>query len=136
MKFLFLILSVFLSTSALAHEGEHNLPGIVQAPKGGDIKSFSDGYIEVLLKKKTLKIYLYDKKMKLQTRLSGYSVTAEAQLPRSKDIKSLNLKETKNSFNAEFDAGESHRFILDVGVIDHKTKHADRVSFNVEPRKP
>lgn len=134
-----LLVTVFLSvmpaTPAWSHEGDHGAPGVVQAPKGGDIKAIEDAYIEVLSQKDGIKIYFYSHDMKPITNLKQFTVTAEAQLPRDKQMTPLALKESGGVLSTSFDPKRAHRFTLVLKVKDANHDHADRLNFTIETRR-
>ena len=118
-----------------AHEGEdHDAPSMVQAPKGGTIKSLEQTHVEVLVKGKDIKIYLYDKELKPQS-VNGYVVSAKVQMPRSKKSEAIVLTARDQSFEASFDAKGMHRYTLHLAVKDPKTGHDDKLKYNIEPKK-
>lgn len=130
-----LVLLAMTVRTAQAHEGhDHDGPTTLQAPKGGVIKALEETRVEVTSKGKQLKIYLYDKNLKPQP-ISGFKVTAQAQLPRSKKVEDLRLLPKENHFEAEYDAKGLHRYTLLLSVDDPKTGHKDQLSFTIEPRK-
>lgn len=136
-------ITIFASICALslativahAHEGDHDAPGMVQAPKGGEIKSIEDAYIEVLSQKGEVKIFFYQKDLKPITDLKKFTVSAEAQLPRTKIMTPLTLKESGGSFTTTFDAKGAHRYTLVLKVKDSAHGHEDRLKFTIEPRR-
>lgn len=130
--FLFILLFSFQS---YAHEGhDHDAPLTIQAPKGGSIKSLEETYVEVLSKGNDLKIHLYDKDLKPKE-VAGFTVSAQAQLPRTKKKEVIELKPAGTFFEAQFDAKKAHRYTLILKVKDPKTGHDDELKFTIEPRK-
>ncbi len=126
----------FVATNrALADEEDFDAEIQVKAPKGGSIERYENGYIEILRKTKFIKIYVYDKSLKPRKKMSDFSVTADALLPSVKDAAALNVVPAKGYFTTEFEAGAAPSFELDVGIVDHRNKSADRVRFSVETRK-
>ena len=125
-----------ITSSANAHDGDHDdAPGMVQAPKGGEIKSMEEAYIEVLSRKGEVSIYFYQKDLKPVTDLKRFTVSAEAQLPRSKVMTPLVLKESGTHLTTSFDAKSAHRYTLVLKVKDSKFDHGDRLNFTIEPRR-
>ena len=118
-----------------AHEGGHDAPGLVQAPKGGEIKAIEEAYIEVLSQKNEVKIYFYQKDLKPFADLKKFTVSAEAQLPRTKIMTPLTLKESGGSLTTKFDAKGAHRYTLVLKVKDSSHGHDDRLNFTIEPRR-
>ncbi len=129
------LLSTFTPGSAFAHDGDHDSPAAVQAPKGGDIKGLEDVYIEVLSQKNEIKIYFYSKDLKPLTDLKGFTISAEAQLPRDKQMTPLILKEVAGALTTSFHPKSAHRFTLILKVKDAKHDHADRLSYTIETRR-
>jgi hypothetical protein len=104
------------------------------APKGGVIKSLEKTNIELVSKGKDLKIYFYDKELK-PVDVATYTVSAMAEMPRTKKREIIVLKSAGQLFEASFDARGSHRYTLLLSVKDPQTDHADQLKFTVEPRK-
>ncbi len=131
-----LTLMILLSApKVFAHEGhDHDAPAMVQAPKGGMIKSVEAMHIEVIAKKTEIKIYVYDKDLKAMP-LEGVVVTAQTKLPRAKKSEDLALKAMDGGFEANFDAKGAHRYSLILSVKDPRQAHADKLTFNLEPKK-
>lgn len=130
-----LAMALFLAFSTWAHPGhDHNAPGAVEAPKGGMIKSLEQTHVELVHKGSELKIYLYDMKMKAKDP-AQFTLTATAELPRSKkgDVVTFTVKD--GSFVGQYDAKGSHRYTLKLAILDPSTGHNDRMEFVVEPRK-
>ena len=118
-----------------AHEGEdHDKPSTIQAPKGGSIKSLEQTHVEVVVKGKDIKIYLYDKDLKPQS-VKNYTVSANAKMPRTKKIETVELKIQDQHFEATYDAKGMHRYTLILAVKDPKTVHDDKLNFTIEPKK-
>ncbi len=104
----------------------------IRAPNGGEIKPTVDGYMEVVNDRDLIRIYLYDKNLKPQKQLKDVSIVAEVQRATVKDHVNLELKPTAGGFAAKFDAGETLKFYLDIGIVNRKSGSADRLSFDVE----
>ena len=129
-----ILILTLASPAVLAHEGhDHDAPKMIQAPKGGVIKSLEETSVEVVSKGKDLKIYLYNNEMKPQD-VSGYKVSATAKLPRTKKIDEVNLLPKGTYFEASYDAKGIHRYTLTVAITDPKTGHPDKLNFTIEPR--
>lgn len=127
--------SAFIAPShAIAHEGGHD-DGSVQAPKGGDIKGIEDAYIEVLNQGSDVAIYLYSKDLKPIKDLKRFTITAEAQLPRTKIMAPLVVTMKNDSYVTSFDAKGAHRYSLILKVKDAQQTHSDRLQYTIEPRK-
>lgn len=131
-----LVLSALtFSAVSFAHEDhDHDGPAAVQAPKGGVIKSLEDVHVEVIVKGKDVKIYLYDEALK-SVDVANYKVTAMAELPRSKKAEPVTLKAQGKYFEATYDAKGSHRYTLVLTVADPKHKHDDKLNFTIEPKR-
>lgn len=124
-----------VTPAAFAHEGhDHDSPKMIQAPKGGVVKSLEKTNVEVVSKGKNVTIYLYDKDMK-PADVTGFEVSAKAELPRKKETEEVALTAKGNSFEGSFDAKGSHRYTLIVAVKDPKTGHDDKLNFTIEPKK-
>jgi hypothetical protein len=139
MKKLILLAGLLISFNSYAHEGhDHDAPGMVEAPKGGMIKSNEEFHIEVVAKGKDIKVYLYTKDLK-PADAKGFKITLKTELPRSKKMEDLSFKATGNMLEATFDAKGAHRYNLIVGLTEvgqgHEHGHADKISFTIEPRK-
>ncbi|MES2965302.1 MAG: hypothetical protein V4760_15555 [Bdellovibrionota bacterium] len=129
----FILTAAILVTAgfAQAHEGhDHDAPSMVQAPKGGMIKSNETLHIEVVPKGKDLKIFVYSKDLK-PAEVAKIAVTAQTELPRTKKVEPLALQPKGDHFEASFDAKGAHRYTLILTVGEHK----DRITFTIEPRK-
>ena len=131
----YLLLCFLLAPTAFAHEGhDHDSPTTVQAPKGGVVKSLEQTNVEVVSKGKAITIYLYGKDMKPRL-ATDFKITAKAELPRKKGSEEIPLTAKENSFEGSFDAKGSHRFTLALAIVDSRTKHNDKLTFTIEPRK-
>lgn len=136
MKMMTVVLtSMFFLAPAVAHEGhDHDAPAMVQAPRGGMIKSVEDAHLEVILKKNDLKIYVYDKEMKAKDPKT-VNLKAQTKLPRAKAAEDLALKSKDDHFEASFDAKGAHRYSLILNYGHEGKTHADKLTFNLEPKK-
>ena len=118
-SFSVLMISVLFALPALAE---------IKAPNGGEIKAFRNGYIEVVNKQNLIKIYLYDKQLKLEKELHDYSVVAEVQRAYSKDHETLELKSASGALVGS--VKDPNVQYLDIGIANRKSGNADRVSFD------
>ncbi|WP_374029099.1 hypothetical protein [Bdellovibrio bacteriovorus] len=133
--FLSLIAASFFALPVSAHEGhDHDGPAMVQAPKGGVIKSLEEVHVEVVSKGKDIKVYLYNKDLK-PADASQFKIKLKAELPRSKKTEELTYKTEAHHLEASFDAKGAHRYNLIVLITDAKQGHEDKLTFTVEPRK-
>lgn len=118
-----------------SHEGhDHDTPKSVQAPKSGILKSMENIYVEVVSKGKDLKIYIYDKELKVQD-VKTYKVSALTEKPRLKKQEKLELIDKGTYFEATYDAQGSHRYTLILTVKDPSEDHDDKLKFTIEPKK-
>jgi hypothetical protein len=119
-----------LSSAAFAGEGhDHGVPGAVAAPKGGEIKAGPGSYFELLKSGSTLKVYVYDEKLKPLNLATLTEVEATAKVPRGK-AETVPVKSNTDHFETSYDPKKSHRFELTLKFkINGK---ADFVTFNVE----
>ncbi len=135
LAFVFVAIGFVSGDRALAHGGDdHDTPMTMNAPKGGVVKGLEETNVEVVSKGKELTIYLYDKGMKPKS-VSGFTVTAKAELPRSKKQDEIKLTANENSYSASYDAKGLHRYTLLVAIKDPATGHDDRLKFTIEPKK-
>lgn len=134
MKTLIFTLALGVATTAWAHEGHHDSPGMVQAPKGGVIKSLEESHVEVVTKGNDIKVYLYSKDLK-PADATRFKVKLFTEIPRTKKKESLSFKVQGNLLEANFDAKGIHRYTLIVNINDSVTGHDDNLKFTVEPRK-
>lgn len=121
-----------------AHEGhDHDAPTSVKALKGGIVKSLEETNVEVVSKGDSIRIYLFDKKASEPKPLDvrPFTLTAKAEMPRTKKTEEIILKPMGNFFEATFDAKGIHRYTLLLSVNDPKTGHDDKLKFTIEPRK-
>lgn len=126
---------VFASAAVLAHEGhDHDGPVSVKAPKGGMLKELDASHIEVVPKGKDFKIYFYDEEMK-PVSAEDFTVTAVAELPRSKKKEELKLTVSDTVLEGTYDAHGSHRYTLILSVAHGKGGHSDQLKFTIEPKK-
>ncbi len=131
----YLLLFALTTTPTLAHEGhDHDAPALVQAPKGGQIKSLEKSHVEVINKGKELSIYIYDRNLKPRD-ATALGIKATAELPRSKKREALALQTKDNFLTGSYDAKGSHRYTLHLSINDPETGHSDSLSFTIEPRK-
>lgn|GEM_PF-1364915 len=127
-----------LCGTASAHSGhDHGTSKGVQAQKGGVIKSLEHTHVELVAKGKDLKVYLFNKDDKALDALdvAPFTVTAKAELPRTKKSENVELKAMGKHLEGTFDAKGSHRYTLHLTVKDPKADHEDTLKFTVEPGK-
>ncbi|MBC7420631.1 MAG: hypothetical protein H7328_07880 [Bdellovibrio sp.] len=138
MKKINLLITFLISMTglvSLSHEShDHDQPLTVQAPKGGAIKSLEETYVEVLVKGKDIKIYLYDKELKPRM-VKDFTIKAKIEMPRTKKTEVIKLSANEQYFQASFDGKGIHRYILHLSVKDPKTGHDDQLKFTIEPKK-
>lgn len=136
MKKILVVIAVWgFASFGSTHEGhDHDAPAKVKAPKGGVIKSLEEVHVELVSKGKDIKVYLYDKEMKAKN-LTGFKVSAQAEMPRTKKTEAVSLTAKDNFYEGTFDAKGVHRYTLIVAVTDPKVGHEDKLKFTVEPRK-
>jgi hypothetical protein len=116
------------------HGHSHDAPGLVQAPKGGLIKSLDSVHVEVVNKGKNVQIHFYDHDMK-QLDAKGITTSAEVELPRTKTKEKIALTAIGQSLEYTYDAKKAHRYTLHLNVTDPKEKHSVPLTFTVEPKK-
>ncbi|MDX9731708.1 MAG: hypothetical protein RBT63_08055, partial [Bdellovibrionales bacterium] len=127
--------------TALSHEGhDHDAPGLVLAPRGGDIRSLEELHVEVLTQGKDIKIYLYSQDLKPLDTSRSVQISATAEIPARRGAKAkpevLKMKsEGGGLYTTSFDAKSAHRFILNLKIIDSKTKHDDTLTFSIEAKR-
>ncbi len=121
---------VFAPSLALAHEG-HALPGSVQPPKGGMVRSSEHEIYEVLARGKTISIYVYDHDLKPKPAKS-FPIVATTTLPRKK-ASPLALTAREDHWEGTFDAQGAHRYTLELEV--KSAGHTDRLKYTIEPKK-
>lgn len=140
MKFVFVPVFMFLnaimvSGFCFAHEGhDHDAPTVIEAPKGGVVKSLEKSHVEVVGRGKNVAIYLYDGEMK-PVDPSGFKVVAKAELPRKKGADNVALSQKGNALEGTFDAKGAHRYTLKLTITDPKVGHEDKLNFTIEPKK-
>ncbi len=100
----------------------------IKPMNGGKIKAMNDGYIEVVNRQNVIKIFIYDKDLKLEKELRDFSVVAEIQRAYSKNHETLDLKTTGGGFVAT--TKDSSVQYLDIGIANRRNGSADRVSFD------
>ena len=103
----------------------------IKAPNGGHIKAINNGFVEVVNNRSVIKIFIYDKNLKLEKQMKDFSLVAEIQRPYSKDLETLDLKDFNGGYTASFDAGDIRN--LDIGIANRRSGSADRISFDFEP---
>lgn len=137
--FVFVVLAlIFTVNPSFAHEGhDHDAPVMVKAVKGGVVKSLEETNVEVVSKGDKILIYLFNKSEKDSKPMdvAPFTVTAKAQMPRTKKTEEIVLKPMGNYYEASFDAKGTHRYTLLLSVKDPKTGHDDNLKFTIEPRK-
>lgn len=134
--FVTLLALAVVTSQTMAHEGDHGTPGLVEAPKGGEIKSLGNVHVEVLTQgAKDIKIYLYTKDLKPIAAAKGFRLTAQAEVPRVSGRRDLLLKESGGVYTTTFDSGKAHRYTLHITVYDPDQKYDDHLSFTIEPRR-
>jgi len=113
-----------------AGEGhDHGVPGVVSAPKGGEIKPALGSFFELLKSGEVLKVYPYDDKLKPLPLETLTDVEASVQIPRKKAEK-IEVTKHKDHLMMSYDPKGSHRFEV---VIKFKVRgEPDSVSYNVE----
>ena len=131
MKTILIFAAVLLSISVVAHEGhDHDGPALVQAPRGGIIKSNETHHIEVVAKGKDIRVYLYTKDLK-PADLSKETISAQVELPRTKKVEPITLTPKGDHYFANYDAKGAHRYTLAIVFGDHK----DKINFTIEPKR-
>jgi hypothetical protein len=136
----FILSAVMVSFSQKSHSGadhhghNHDAPGLVQAPKGGLIKSLDSIHVEVVNKGKNIQIHFYDHAMK-QVDAKGIVTLAEVALPRSKGKEKITLIPNGQSLEYTYDAKKAHRYTLHLLVTDPTEKQPTNLTFTVEPKK-
>ena len=127
---LYLIAVIMLACSLQISAFASANPPEIRALNGGEIKSIKDGYIEVVNRQNVIKIYLYDKELKLEKELRDFSVVAEIQRAYSKNHETLELETSNGVFlSATKDTSVAVQF-LDIGIANRRSGNADRVSFD------
>ena len=135
MKKIILLAGLLLSVSSFAHEGhDHDAPGTVEAPKGGQIKSTEEYHVEVVAKGAEIKIYLYSLDLK-PADATTFKIKLQTELPRTKKAEPLTFKATGNMLEATFNAKGAHRYSLIVSLAEVGHGHDDKLTFTLEPRK-
>lgn len=128
----------FTALQSFAHEGhDHDAPKSVKANKGGVVRSLEETNVEVVSKGNKIEIYLFNKNESESKPLdvAPFTLTAKAEMPRTKKTEDIALKPMGNFFEATFDAKGAHRYTLLLSVKDPKTGHDDKLKFTIEPRK-
>lgn len=126
---------VLTGSQLLGHGGEdHDTPLTMNAPKGGVVKAIEKTNVEVVSKGNDIVIYLYDKAMKPKS-VSGFEVSAKAELPRSKKQDKIKLSSKETSFDASYDAKGLHRYTLLVAIKDPETGNEDILKYTIEPKR-
>lgn len=129
---------IFAESQGFAHEGhDHDAPVAVKALKGGIVKSLEETNVEVVSKGNKIEIYLFKKSESEPKPLdvAPFTLSAKAEMPRTKKTEDIVLKPMGNFFEATFDAKGTHRYTLLLSVKDPKTGHDDKLKFTIEPRK-
>ncbi|MFN7906401.1 MAG: hypothetical protein ACK5P5_14565 [Pseudobdellovibrionaceae bacterium] len=131
-------LTVLMSQSVLSgpdeHGHNHDAPGLVQAPKGGLIKTLDSIHVEVVNKGQNVQIHFYDHDMK-QVDAATITTTGEVELPRTKKKEKIALVKKDQSLEYTYDAKKSHRYTLHLMVKDPTQKSPNALTFTVEPKK-
>lgn len=135
-KMMMILAGMMLVTQiSMAHEGhDHDAPGMVQAPKGGMIKTIDTSHVEVVNKGKTVQIHLYNKDLK-PADLAKYKVVAEVELPRTKKREPISLNKAGQNYEYSYDAKGAHRYTLHLTITEPEISEASKLTFTVEPRK-
>lgn len=127
---------------ALAHDGPHDAPGDVQAPKGGLIRTTEDGHFELLRKRdpqsklEQLTLYFYDVGDLSKPRpVEGVQIEAKLILPGAdrKKAPSVAFMPQGDHWTATLDAKKAHRYTLDFAVVVGKTSH--KLKYTLEPKR-
>jgi hypothetical protein len=126
-----MVLACVVSAAAFAHEGDHDAPGSVQAPRGGLIRSTEDSHYEVLVKGKEIEIFAYDLALK-PLALDQVTLAGTVTLPRKKP-QPITITKDKDRFRAQFDAKGAHRYELRLAIQQGSTSHSAR--YTIEPKK-
>lgn len=130
-KLISFLVTMVMSLSLHAHEGHDHGPSMIAPPKGGVIRSLETIHLELLPQGKTVKIFVYDKKME-PVEAKKYPVSAMATRPR-KQAEAVELKTKKSHWEFEYDAKGSHRYTLQLSI--EQGGHKDKVQWNIEPRR-
>ncbi len=125
-----LLALALLPPAAVAHEGHHDAPGAVQAPKGGQIKTLETIHLEPLTEGKTARIYVYDLNLK-PADAAKYPVTGSVTLPKKK-AEPITLETKGDHWAFEYDAKKAHRYTFELSI--KQGGHDDKIKWTIEPK--
>lgn len=133
MKFVTILISaLLLNISALAHEGhDHEVPGNVQAPRGGMIKTGHEKYIESVVKPGLVEIYVYDHDLKPLDVKTLTEFSADILYPRAKKAETAKLEVENEHWVVRLGDKKVHRLTLNI----HDAKGKEKTIFVIEPKR-
>jgi hypothetical protein len=137
MKKMIFAIALCVSSFAFAHEGhDHDAPG-ARALKGGQVQRIEVVHVEVVPHGNSVRIYLLDLNSTKAKSLDfkEFDISAKAELPRGKGTVPLQLEAKDGYYEANVDAKGQHRYTLVLSLNHKPTKHADTLSFVIEPKK-
>lgn len=137
-KFVALILSLALGSSALAGEGhdhdhDHGSTSMMAAQKGGVVKAYDQGFLEMVVKGKNVKVYFFKKDFS-PMELKDTKVSAKAIFPRKKGEEVLKISVKDNYFEADYENKSFHRYELEVKFELAGHGHPDTLHFTIEKK--
>lgn len=138
MKKWILSLSFLVSSLVWAHGGhDHESAATSRSLKGGQVQRLEVVHVEVVPRGDTIKIYLLELQSEKPQSMNfaEFAISAKAELPRGKGATDLKLEAKDGYFETKFDAKGSHRFNLILSLVHKPTKHSDKLTFVIEPKK-
>lgn len=136
--FVGLFLGVFTAFSVNAGEGhdhdhDHGSSSMMPAQKGGVVKAYDEGFLEMVAKGKTIKVYFFNKDFTPMD-LKTTKVSAKAIFPRKKGEESLKGAVKDNVFEADYENAKFHRYELEMKFELQGHGHPDTLHFTVEKK--
>lgn len=135
MKFILLIsLVIFTSLPSYSHEGDHHLPGTVEAQKGGVVRSLETVNLELIEDNNKLTIYVFDSNTPSKAlSAKSYPVDFKIKIRNKKEI-SPDVKTEENHWSILYTAPKgTHRYTLTMKI--EQGGHNDTIKWNIEPKR-
>lgn len=130
-KVIAMLISLFVASVSVAHEGHDKSPGTMAAPHGGIVQGTSHIYLELVTNSNGVQVYAFDHDMK-PVSTKDVKLEGTATLPKKGKGEPVKFSTEGEAFVAKVDAKGAHRYLLDLSVTHGGKK--EKIKFNVEPQ--
>lgn len=129
-------IGLIAGAEVLAHEDhghDHGKSSMMPAQKGGVVKAYDEGFLELVVKGKNIKVYFYNSDFSAKD-LKKVKLQAKAIFPRKKGEEVLNGKVLDNVFELDYENKNHHRYELQMKVEEQGHDHPDTLKFTIEKK--